>query len=168
MQRILQEHQQQMHAIEKDKKEMEEEKEKQRLAEEHRRSSQLEGRVQTGQSSAPPPTPAAAMSPVGSTCLIEETPVTTRAASVVSGVSNALTSTNPPHPSEDVLNDGKTISESKKENHIARALPSPSDPAPKDDPKEKKRASSAKTKTSSRTLSPTEDGNGKRSMSAKK
>lgn len=188
MQRILQEHQQQMHAIEKDKKEMEEEKEKQRLAEEHRRSSQLEGRVQTGQSSAPPPTPAAAMSPVGSTCLIEETPVTTRAASVVSGVSNALTSyeaaqtssgnniaaesekvsTNPPHPSEDVLNDGKTISESKKENHIARALPSPSDPAPKDDPKEKKRASSAKTKTSSRTLSPMEDGNGKRSMSAKK
>lgn len=188
MQRILQEHQQQMHAIEKDKKEMEEEKEKQRLAEEHRRSSQLEGRVQTGQSSAPPPTPAAAMSPVGSTCLIEETPVTTRAASVVSGVSNALTSyeaaqtssgnniaaesekvsTNPPHPSEDVLKNGKTISESKKENHIARALPSPSDPASKDDPKEKKRASSAKTKTISRTLSPMEDGNGKRSMSAKK
>ena len=156
-----------MHAIEKDKKEMEEEKEKQRLVEEHRRSSQLEGRVQTGQSSAPPPTPAAAMSPVGSTCLIEETPVTTRAASVVSGVSNALTSYENNIAAESEK-DGKTISESKKENHIERALPSPSDPAPKDDPKEKKRASSAKTKTISRTLSPMEDGNGKRSMSAKK
>lgn len=186
MQRILQEHQQQMHAIEKDKKEMEEEKEKQRLAEEHRRSSQMEGRVQTGQSSAPPPTPAAGISPAGSTAVIEETPVTTRAASVVSGVSNALTSyevaqtssgsnvaaeseevsTDPPHSSGDILNDCKTLPESVKEHHIQRSLSSPSGPAPKDNLREEKRAPSVKMKT--RTPSPREDGKGKRSLSAKK
>ncbi|PFX15030.1 IQ domain-containing protein H [Stylophora pistillata] len=186
MQRILQEHQQQMHAIEKDKKEMEEEKEKQRLAEEHRRSSQMEGRVQTGQSSAPPPTPAAGISPAGSTAVIEETPVTTRAASVVSGVSNALTSyevaqtssgsnvaaeseevsTDPPHSSGDILNDCKTLPESVKEHHIQRSLSSPSGPAPKDNLREEKRAPSVKMKT--RTPYPREDGKGKRSLSAKK
>lgn len=187
MQRILQEHQQQMHAIEKDKKEMEEEKEKQRLAEEHRRSSQVEERVQTGQSSAPPPTPAAAMSPVGSTGLIEETPVTTRPASVVSRVSNALTShepaqtspgnnvpdksdevsTNPPHPSGDVLNDGKTPPESETEHQIQRSLSTPSGASPKEDLGKRKRASSLKAKTKSRTPSPREGGKGKRSSSAK-
>lgn len=86
MQRILQEHQQQMHAIEKDKKEMEEEKEKQRLAEELRRTAQVEERIQTD--SAPPPSPAAAISPVGSTGRLEETPLATRPASVGSGASN--------------------------------------------------------------------------------
>lgn len=65
MQRILREHQQQMHAIEKDKKEIEEEKVKQRLVEEVQRSSQLQDKQQTGVGSAPPPTPVA-LSPVAS------------------------------------------------------------------------------------------------------
>lgn len=73
MQRILQEHHQQMHTIEKDKKEMEEEKEKQRLAEEQKKSTPVEERVQTGQSSAPPPSPAVALSPIGSTGVLDET-----------------------------------------------------------------------------------------------
>lgn len=65
MQRILREHQQQMHAIEKDKKEIEEEKVKQRLVQEVRRSNQLQDKQQTGVGSAPPPTPVA-LSPVAS------------------------------------------------------------------------------------------------------
>lgn len=65
MQRILREHQQQMHAIEKDKKEIEEEKVKQRLVQEAQRSNQLQDKQQTGVGSVPPPTPVA-LSPVAS------------------------------------------------------------------------------------------------------
>lgn len=65
MQRILREHQQQMHAIEKDKKEIEEEKVKQRLVQEVQRSNQLQDKQQTGVGSVPPPTPVA-LSPVAS------------------------------------------------------------------------------------------------------
>ena len=101
MQRILQEHQQQMHTIEKDKKEMEEEKEKQRIAEEHRRSSQVEERVQTGQRSAPPPSPAAAMSPVGSIGLLEETPLVPGSLSVTSRGSIVLGLSEPLHASSE-------------------------------------------------------------------
>lgn len=70
MQRILKEHQQQMHAIERDKKEMEDEKVKQRLVEEQGRSNQVQDGVQAGQDSAPPPTPAAALSPASSASLL--------------------------------------------------------------------------------------------------
>lgn len=101
MQRILQEHQQQMHTIEKDKKEMEQEKEKQRIAEEHRRSCQVEERVQTGQSSAPPPSPAAAMSPVGSIGLLEETPLVAGSLSVTSCGSNVVGLAEPLHASSE-------------------------------------------------------------------
>ena len=89
MQRILHEHQQKMIAIENDKKEMEGEKKKQRLLEEHRRVNDLEERVQTGQSSAPPPSPVAAMSPVGSTRFLDETPLVAGPPSVVSRGPNA-------------------------------------------------------------------------------
>lgn len=183
MQRILQEHQQQMHAIEKDKKEMEEEKEKQRLAEELRRSSQMEERVQTGQSSAPPPSPAAAMSPVGSTGLLEETPLATRPASVVSCGSNVqgsskanLKTTEPDHtspgntvpeksyevPSRDVLEDTETIPGSTIEDQTQRPGASS-----KEDLGKRERASSLRTRNKNRTPSPREGRKGKRSSSAK-
>ena len=59
-----------MHAIERDKKEMEDEKVKQRLVEEQGRSNQVQNGVQAGQDSAPPPTPAAALSPASSASLL--------------------------------------------------------------------------------------------------
>lgn len=179
-----------MHAIEKDKKEMEEEKEKQRLAEEQRRSSQVEQRIQTD--SAPPPSPAAAMSPVGSTSLLEETPLATRPASGVSSASNAqgssegnLKTTKPdhtitgntipekrnevtkdiPHPSGESLEDNKTFVGTQMQEQ--RSLPPRPGASPKEDLGKRERASSLRTKSRSRTPSPREGGKGKRSSSAK-
>ena len=186
MQRILQEHQQQMHAIEKDKKEMEEEKEKQRLAEEHRRSSQVEQRMQTD--SAPPPSPAAAMSPVGSTSLLEETPLATRPPSVRSAsnlqgsVEGNLKTTEPddtspgntipdqdlPHtPGEGLEQDNKTFVGTQTEEATQRSLPPRRGASPIEDLGKRERASSLRTKSHSRTPSPREGGKGKRSSSAK-
>lgn len=172
MQRILQEHQQQMHTIEKDKKEMEEEKEKQRLAEERRRSSQAEERVQTGQSSAPPPSPAAAMSPVGSTGLLEETPLVTRPASGASRSSNVagsseanINTTEPAHtsagdsapeqgnpvtedsapPSGEVLDGSESRPGSRSESQTQRSLSPRPAALPKEDSGKRARASSLKS-----------------------
>lgn len=78
-----------MLAIEKDKKEMEGEKKKQRLVEEHRRANDVEERVRTGQSGAPPPSPVATMSPVGSTGFLEETQLVAGPPFVASGGLNA-------------------------------------------------------------------------------
>ena len=188
MQRILQEHQQQMHAIEKDKKEMEEEKEKQRLAEEQRRASHVEERIQTD--SAPPPTPAAAMSPVGSTGLLEETPLATRPASVVSSASNMqgasegnhmttkLEHTSPsdtvpqksnettddfPHPSRE----GGTLTGSQTEDQAQKSFPPGPNVSPTDNGGKRERASSLRTESKTRTPSPREGRKGERSSSAK-
>lgn len=179
-----------MHAIEKDKKEMEEEKEKQRLAEEQRRSSQVEQRIQTD--SAPPPSPAAAMSPVGSTSLLEETPLATRPASGVSSASNVqglsegnLKTTKPdhtspgntipeklnevskdlPHPSGEGFEDNKTLVGTQTQEQ--RSLPPRPGASPKEDVGKRERASSLRAKSKSRTPSPREGGKGKRSSSAK-
>lgn len=192
MQRILQEHQQQMHAIEKDKKEMEEEKEKQRLAEEHRRASQVEERIQTD--SAPPPSPAVAMSPVGSTGRLEETPLATRPASAVSSASKVqgssegnLKTTEPehtfvddnepeksnevaedlPHPSQEGLEDSKTLIGSQTGDQAERSLPPRPDASPTEDVGKRERASSLRIKNKTRTPSPREGRKGKRSSSAK-
>ena len=185
MQRILQEHQQQMHAIEKDKKEMEEEKEKQRLAEEHRRTGQVEERIQTG--SAPPPSPAAAMSPVGSTGRLEETPLATRPASVGSGVSNVQglsegnqKTTKPEHTSPDgpvpqksnettddfphPLREG---TESQTEGQAQKSFPPRPDASHTDNGGVKERASSLRTERKTRTPSPSEGRKGKIGSSAK-
>ena len=174
-----------MHAIEKDKKEMEEEKEKQRLAEEHRRASQVEERIQTD--SAPPPSPAAAMSPVGSAGRLEETPLATRPASVVSSASKVQGSSEPehtsvddiepeksneiaedlPHPSQEGLKDSKTLIGSQTEDQTERSLPPRPDASPTEDVGKRERASSLKTKNKARTPSPREGRKGKRSSSAK-
>ena len=191
MQRILQEHQQQMHTIEKDKKQIEEEKEKQRLAEEDRRSSQVEERVQTGQSSAPPPSPAAAVSPVGSTGLLEETPLATRPASVTSGGSNVAGPTEPvqPSPGDNVLDQNDQVTEdsappprenldgsesrprSRSDVQHQRSVSPRTGASPKEDLGKRARTSSLKkapnVKSKSRTPSPREGGTGKRSSSAK-
>lgn len=111
MQRILQEHHQQMHTIEKDKKEMEEEKEKQRLAEEQKKSTQAEERVQTGQSSAPPPSPVAALSPIGSTGVLDET-------RPASGTSR--TGSNAVGPSRDNLNTSESTGASSRDNVVEK------------------------------------------------
>ena len=186
-----------MHTIEKEKKEMEEEKEKQRLAEEHRKSSQADKRVHTGQSSAPPPSPAAAMSPVGSTGLLEETLLVTRPASVASragsnveGPSEANINTaepahaspgdNVPGKSNEVTEDsaipsGEVLDEnrprSSSEVQTQRSV-SPRPGASVEQNLEKRvRASSLKSaphsKNKSRTPSPREGGKGKKSSSAK-
>jgi len=178
MQRILQEHQQQMHAIEKDKKEMEEEKEKQRLAEEHRRTSQVEERIQTD--SAPPPSPAAAMSPVGSTGLLEETPLATRPASVDSSASNVQGSsggnhkttkpehtspddtllqtsnekTDLPHPSQEGLGDTATLTGSQTEDQAQKSSPPRLDVSPTDNDGRRERPSSLIKEHKTRTPSP--------------
>lgn len=178
MQRILQEHQQQMHAIEKDKKEMEEEKEKQRLAEEHRRTSQVEERIQTD--SAPPPSPAAAMSPVGSTGLLEETPLATRPASVGSSASNVQGSsggnhkttkpehtspddtlpqtsnekTDLPHPSQEGLGDTATLTGSQTEDQAQKSSPPRLDVSPTDNDGRRERPSSLIKEHKTRTPSP--------------
>jgi len=191
MQRILQEHQQQMHTIEKDKKQIEEEKEKQRLAEEDRRSSQVEERVQTGQSSAPPPSPAAAVSPVGSTGLLEETPLATRPASVPSGGSNVAGPTEPvqPSPGDNLLDQNDQVTEdsappprenldgsesrprSRSDVQHQRSVSPRTGASPKEDLGKRARTSSLKkapnVKSKSRTPSPREGGTGKRSSSAK-
>ena len=158
-----------MHTIEKDKKQMEEEKEKQRIAEEHRRSCQVEERVQTGQSSAPPPSPAAAMSPVGSIGLLEETPLVAGTLSIVSCGSNVVRLGEPPHASvpegsdqviEDstpssgeILDDNKSIPKSRSKVQA------------------KARASSLRSapqlKNQNRTPSPSEGNKKKRTSSAK-
>ena len=71
-----------MHALEKDKKEMDEQREKQRVAEEARKRStaqtplDLPPRAETEQSSAPPPSPNVPMSPAGSVYLADEPPLT--------------------------------------------------------------------------------------------
>lgn len=80
-----------MHALEKDKKEMDEQREKQRVAEEARKRStaqtplDLPPRAETEQSSAPPPSPNVPMSPAGSVHLADEPPLTPRDALVAEG-----------------------------------------------------------------------------------
>ena len=185
MQRILQEHQQQMHAIEKDKKEMEEEKEKQRLAEEHRRTGQVEERIQTD--SAPPPSPAAAMSPVGSTALLEETPLTTRPDSVVSGASNVHglsegnhKTTKPEHTSpdgpvpqksnettDDLPHPLREGTGSQTEDQAQKSFSPRPDASHTDNDDKRERASSLRTEHKPRTPSPREGRKGKRGSSAK-
>ena len=179
-----------MHAIEKDRKEMEEEKERQRLAEEHRRASQVEERMQTD--SAPPPSPAAAMSPVGSTGLLEETAVATRPASVVGSASNVQGSsegnhktTKPRHtspddtvsqksnektdncPQQEGLEDSATLTGLRTEDQAQKSLPSRSDTSSTDSDGKRERASSLRTEHKNRTPSPSEGRKGKRGSSAK-
>ena len=84
MQKILKEHQQQMHALEKDKREMDEQRQKQHQEQEGeaRKKSvesamqdQLPARAETEQSIAPPPSPNVLMSPAGSVHHIDQPPV---------------------------------------------------------------------------------------------
>ena len=181
-----------MHAIEKDKKEMEEEKEKQRLAEEHRRAGPVEERIQTD--SAPPPSPAAVMSPVGSTGLLEETPLATRPASVGSSASYvqgssernhkttkpehaSLDDTVPqksnettddfPHSSREGLGDSATLTETQTEDQAQKSFPPPPDASPTDNGGKRERPSSLRIEHKTRTPSPTEGRKGKRGSSAK-
>lgn len=189
MQRILQEHQQQMHAIEKDKKEMEEEKEKQRLAEEYRKANHMEERILTD--SAPPPSPAAALSPAGSTGLLKEIPLATRSASVVSSASNLQGSsqgndktehTSPgntvphksdettddfPRPLRDGLGDSATLTGSQTDDQTQNSFPLRPDAPPTDNGEKSERASSMRSENKTRTPSPREGRKGKRSSSAK-
>ena len=180
-----------MHAIEKDKKEMEEEKEKQRLAEEQRRSSQVEQRIQTD--SAPPPSPVVAMSPAVSTSLLEETPLATRpasgsSASNVQGSSEGNPKTTEPdrkspgntipetsnevakdisYSSGESLEDKKAVVGAQVKDPTQTSLPPRPGSSPKEDVGKRERASSLRTKSKSRTPSPREGGKGKRSSSAK-
>jgi len=181
-----------MHAIEKDKKEMEEEKEKQRLVEEHRKAGQVEERIQTD--SAPPPSPAAAMSPVGSTGLLEEKPLATRPASVGSSASNvqgssegnhkttkpehaSLDDTVPqksnettddfPHPSREGLGDSATVTETQTVDEALKSFSPRPDASPTDNGGKRERPSSSRIEHKTRTPSPTEGRKGKKGSSAK-
>ena len=174
-----------MHAIEKDKKEMEEEKEKQRLAEELRRTGQVEERIQTD--SAPPPSPAAAMSPVGSVGRLEETPLATRPASVGSGASNMQglsegnhKTTKPEHTSPDDTvpqKSNETMDDfphpsgegtgSQTEDQAQRSFSPRPDASHTDNGGKRERPSSLRTERKTRTPSPREARKGKRGSSAK-
>ena len=82
-----------MHTIEKDRKEMQQEKEKQRLEEEQQRRASYDDRAKTRQSTAPPPSPAVAMSPVGSAGRLDDA-LANRCTSAATAVST------PPNPRE--------------------------------------------------------------------